>query len=351
MGARMDPAVEAALMAMPPLQFADPAAQRLAFAEQAKQMPKPPPDERTMTEKLVVPRGEPQGVPVRVFRPRDATGSLPVVVWIHGGAYVVGSASQDDLLCSDLAVRTGTVVVSVDYRLAPEHPYPAALDDCYAATCWAAAGGVESTDPSRLAIAGASAGAGLAAAVALYARDHGGPLIVFQLLLYPYLDDRRDTPSHRTGHAAPLFTAVDAEHGWRHYLRGLTDGNGIPPYASPARAAALDGLPPAYVLAAGMDCLRDEAVNYAMAMAQAGVAVELHLVPAVPHGFDAVAPDAAVSRRVIAEYASALRRGVDGPGPGPGLPLRPGKRPRRNEDRGTENDTADATAWRGGHGV
>ena len=312
----MDPEVEAALGVLPPLQFADPAAQRLAFAEQAKQMPPPPPDERTTMEKLQVPRGEPGDVRVRVFRPKDAPGSLPVVVWIHGGAYVVGSASQDDLLCSDLAVRTGTVVVSVDYRLAPEHPYPAALEDCYAAACWAAAGGVAGTDPARLAIAGASAGAGLAAAVALYARDRGGPPIVYQLLLYPYLDDRRDTPSHRADRDAPLFTTTDAEHGWQHYLRDLTDADRVPAYAAPARAATLAGLPPAYVLAAGMDCLCDEAVNYAMAMAQAGVAVELHLVPAVPHGFDAVAPDAAVSQRVIAEYAAALRRGLGEPGPG-----------------------------------
>lgn len=313
MSARMDPEVEAALAGLPPLQFADPVAQRRAFAEWAKQMPQPPPDERTTVEKLEVPRGELGGVPVRVFRPRDAPGSLPVVVWIHGGAYVVGSASQDDLLCSDLAVRTGTVVVSVEYRLAPEHPYPGALDDCYAAACWAAAGGVRGTDPARLAIAGASAGAGLAAAVALYARDHGGPPIAFQLLLYPYLDDQRGTPSHRTGGDAPLFTAADAEHGWRHYLCGLTDGDRVPPYAAPARAVTLAGLPPAYVLAAGMDCLRDEAVNYATAMAQADVAVELHLVPAVPHGFDAVAPGATVSRRVIAEYAAALHRGLSGP--------------------------------------
>jgi acetyl esterase/lipase len=312
----MDPEVEAALTALPPLQFADPAAQRLTFAEWAMEMPPPPPDERTTMEKLELPRGKPGGVPVRVFRPRDAPGWLPVVVWIHGGAYVVGSASQDDLLCSDLAVRTGTVVVSVDYRLAPEHPYPDALNDCFAATRWAAAGGVQGTDPARLAIAGASAGAGLAAAVALYARDHGGPPIAFQLLLYPYLDDRRDTPSHRAGGDAPLFTTADAEHGWRHYLRGLAGGASVPPYAAPARAVTLTGLPPAYVLAAGMDCLRDEAVNYAMAMARDGVAVELHLVPAVPHGFDAVAPGAAVSRRVISEYAAALRRSLGEPGQG-----------------------------------
>jgi len=313
MSAPMDSEVEAALAALPPLQFADPAAQRRAFADWAKQMPAPKPDDRITMTKLEVPRGEGKGVPVRVFRPRDAPGSLPVVVWIHGGAYVVGSASQDDLLCGDLAVRTGTVVASVDYRLAPEHPYPAALDDCYAATCWAAAGGIPDSDPARLAIAGASAGAGLAAAVALCARDRGGPPIAFQLLLYPYLDDRRDTPSHRAGRDAPLFTTTDAEHGWRHYLRGLTNGERIPPYAAPARAVALAGLPPAYVLAAGMDCLRDEAVNYAMAMARGGVEVELHLVPAVPHGFDAVAPSAAVSQRVIAEYAAALRHGLGEP--------------------------------------
>jgi acetyl esterase/lipase len=311
----MDPEVEAALAGLPPLQFADPAGQRRAFAEWAKRMPAPQPDDRTTMEKLQVPRGKPGRVPVRVFRPREASGPLPIVVWIHGGAYVVGSASQDDLLCSDLAVRVGAVVASVDYRLAPEEPYPAALDDCYAVTCWTAAGGVEGADPTRLAIAGASAGAGLAAAVALYARDHGGPPIAFQLLLYPYLDDRRNTPSHLAGADAPLFTSTDAEHGWRHYLRGLTDGEKVPPYAAAARAVGQAGLPPAYVLVAGMDCLRDEAVNYAMAMASAGVAVELHLVPAVPHGFDAVAPVAAVSRRAIAEYAAALRRGLGEPDP------------------------------------
>jgi acetyl esterase len=313
MNAPMDPEVAAALADLPPLQFADPAAQRRAFAELAKQAPKPPPDDRTTMEKLEVPRSTLGTVPVRVFRPHAASGSLPIVVWIHGGAYVVGSASQDDLLCSDLAVRTGAVVVSVDYRLAPEEPYPAALDDCYAVVCWAAAGGLRSGDAARLAVAGASAGAGLAAAVALYARDLGGPLIVFQLLLYPYLNDRRDTPSHQAGRDAPLFTAADAEDGWRHYLRGLPGGDPVPPYAAPARAAALAALPPAYVLAAGMDCLRDEAVDYAMAMARAGVAVELHLEPAVPHGFDALAPAAAVSQRVIAEYAAALHRGLSGP--------------------------------------
>jgi acetyl esterase/lipase len=317
----MDPEVEAALKALPPLQFADPAAQRAAFAEWAKQMPPPPRDERTAMQKLEVPRGEAGSVPVRVFRPREAPGPLPVVVWIHGGAYVVGSASQDDLLCSDLAVRTGAIVASVDYRLAPENPYPAPLEDCYAVTRWAASGGISDSEPARLAVAGASAGAGLAAAVALYARDHAGPPIAFQLLLYPYLDDRRATPSHRAGGDAPLFTAADAEHGWRHYLRGLADGGPVPPYASPARAVDLAGLPPAYVLAAGMDCLRDEAVDYAMAMTRAGVAVELHLVPAVPHGFDAVAPDAAVSQRAIEEYAAALRRGLYEPDQGPWHPV------------------------------
>jgi acetyl esterase len=313
MSAPMDPEVEAALAGLPPLQFADPAAQRRAFAEWAKQMPPPLPDDRATMEKLKVPRDKLGSVPVRLFRPREASGPLPIVVWIHGGAYVVGSASQDDLLCSDLAVRTGTVVASVDYRLAPEDPYPAALDDCYAVARWAAAGGLQDSDTARLAVAGASAGAGLAAAIALYARDQGGPPIVFQLLLYPYLNDRRDTPSHRVGRGAPLFTSIDAGHGWRHYLRGLTGGGAVPPYAAPSRAANLAGLPPAYVLAAGMDCLRDEAVDYAMAMARAGVSVELHLVPAVPHGFDAVAPGAAVSRRVIAEYAAALHRGLGRP--------------------------------------
>lgn len=326
MSTPMDPQVEAALKALPPLQFADPAAQRATFAEWAKQMPQPPPDDRTAMVKLEANHDGARSVPVRVFRPREAPGPLPIVVWCHGGAYVVGSASQDDLLCSDLAVRTCAIVVSVDYRLAPEDPYPAALEDCYAVACWAAAGGITVSNRARLAVAGASAGAGLAAAVALYARDHGGPPIVFQLLLYPYLDDRRATPSHLAAGDAPLFTTADAEHGWQHYLRGLTDSASVPPYAAPARAIDLAGLPPAYVLAAGMDCLRDEAVDYAMAMARAGVAAELHVVPAVPHGFDAVAPDAAVSQRTIAEYAAALRRGLRDPDQGSWRPAPPSPR-------------------------
>jgi acetyl esterase len=302
----MDRDVAAALQYLPPLQFADPAAQRRTFAELAATLPPPPVDERVTREKASVERADGSSITLRIFRPRNAEGTLPVLMWFHGGAYCVGSAAQDNQLCSDLAVRIHACVVSVDYRLAPEYPYPAALDDCYAATCWVASGGLSNVDGSRLAVGGASAGAGLAAAAAVLSRDRAGPPLAYQLLNQPFIDDRMQTASMRAGETAPVFNTQDAAHSWQHYLG--SDRSEVPPYAAPARATDLTGLPPAFVVAAGLDCLRDEAVDYAMAMARAGVPVELYLVPGVPHGFDGIAPESPVALRTIELYSAAVRR-------------------------------------------
>ncbi|GGM58845.1 alpha/beta hydrolase [Dactylosporangium sucinum] len=246
------------------------------------------------------------GPGVRVHRPADAGGALPVVVWCHAGGFCIGSAADDDRLCARLATGADAIVVAVDYRLAPEHPYPAALDDGYTVLTWLASGGLPGADPARIAVAGASAGGGLAAGLALLARDSGGPALAFQLLTQPVLDDRLGTASMRAGAGAAVFSRADAETCWAHYLRGLR-GAPVPVYAAPLRATDLAGVAPAYVLAAGLDCLRDEAIAYALAMQRDGVPVELHVVPGVPHGFGAVAPKARVSRAAVAEYVSVLR--------------------------------------------
>jgi acetyl esterase/lipase len=239
------------------------------------------------------------GVPVRVYRPRRA-GRLPVLVYFHGGGYVVGSVDNEDPRCQIFAAEAGVEVVSVDYRLAPEHPFPAGFDDGYAVV------EAMAERAPRLAVGGGSAGGGMAAAVALRARDEGGPPIAFQLLVYPMLDDRMDTPSARTYVDPPLLNRADVAQMWEYYL-GVDRGE-VSPYAAPARAADLSGLPPAYVLAAEADPFRDEDIAYAHRLILAGVPAELHHLPGTYHGFDGFA--AAVSRRAFAAQVDAVRRAL-----------------------------------------
>jgi acetyl esterase/lipase len=243
---------------------------------------------------------------VRVYRPVVAPQSpAPTVLWIHGGAFSMGTLESSDAVCQQLAVEGGAAVVNLDYRLAPEHPYPAALDDCWAALEWVA----EHLDElggagSALVVAGSSAGGALAAAVALRARDTGRPRLAAQVLVQPVLDHRRATHSARTVTQSPVFTATSNTVMWQNYLGGATPDA----YASPALADDLAGLPTAYVTAAAHDPLRDEAVDYASRLLQAGVDVELHVYPGAFHGFDTLVPTAAVSRRAMADLVAAVVR-------------------------------------------
>jgi acetyl esterase/lipase len=251
-------------------------------------------------------------VPVRVYRPQGgAAGALvPGVVMIHGGGFVIGSVEVEHAGAAQMAISTGAVVVSVDYRLAPEHPYPAALHDCYAALTHlhreADALGV---DRGRVALAGTSAGGGLAAATALLARDRGGPAVCFQLLHIPELDDRLQTGSMQAFVDSPLWNRPLAVQSWQAYLGPLYGSADVPAYAAPARAADLSGLPPAYVSTAENDPLRDEGITYAQRMLQAGVSVELHQFPGTFHG-SAVVTTAAVSRRAQRESTVVLRQAL-----------------------------------------
>ncbi|MCU1374377.1 MAG: Esterase [Actinomycetia bacterium] len=227
-------------------------------------------------------------VRVLVYRRADATGTLPLVLTIHGGAFVLLRADSFPATDAGWALRHGALVVSVDYRLAPEHPFPAAADDCYAALCWAVA--ELDVDLDRVVVTGASAGGALAAAVTLMARDRGGPRISFQALHIPVLDDRLQTASQRQMAETLGFNSTAAEGMWLHYLGEDADRATTSPYAAPARATTLAGLPPAFIQVNGLDPLRDEGIEYAQRLLADGVPVELYCGPGLYHGAEALDP-------------------------------------------------------------
>lgn len=242
-------------------------------------------------------------VPVRIYRPRQAQGA---VIWLHGGGWTVGTLDTEHAWASRVAAHSGAVVISVAYRLAPEHPFPAALDDVYAVLTWTAEHAAElGVDPERVAVAGHSAGGNLAAAVCLRARDEQGPAIRFQLLNEPALDDRQESWSARSFTDTPWATRDKVAVNWRQYL-GTTPAT---PYAAPARATDLSGLPPAYVAAAEFCPNRDENIEYALRLLRAGVSVDLRQWAGTFHGSQAIL-SAEVSQRQIAEVGAALRRAL-----------------------------------------
>ena len=274
----------------------------------------PPPDRDDVTkEDLRVPGPKnASDVLVRVYRPKAPAGApRPGVFEIHGGGFLMGDIAMMDPWCQRVAAEIDAVVVSVEYRLAPEHPFPAGVEDCYAALVWTATEAKRlGIDPDRIAIAGQSAGGGLAAATALLARDRGGPNLCFQLLEIPELDDRLDTPSMLAFTDTPLWNRPNAVWSWKHYLGPDHEGE-VSPYAAPARAQNLAGLPPAYISTMEFDPLRDEGILYGLRLLQAGVSVELHSYPGTFHG-SALLPSAEVSRRNMDEVFGVLKRRLHG---------------------------------------
>jgi acetyl esterase/lipase len=308
----IDPELAAFVEAMPVFDLNDPVAARAGFEAMLAEMARDLPQAALLDiDDRLVPgwEGEPE-VKVRVYRPKGAGAPVPGVLMIHGGGFIVGSVETEHIGAAMTAADLGVVVVSVDYRLAPEHAYPAAVHDCYAALRYlhseAAALGV---DPGRVAVMGASAGGGLAAGTALLARDQGGPDLCFQLLHIPELDDRLETPSMQAFVDTPVWNRPLAAQSWQAYLGELAGSSEVPVYAAPARATDLRGLPPAYVSTAENDPLRDEGIAYALALLRAGVSVELHQFPGTFHG-SALVMTAAVSRRAQQESALVLRRAL-----------------------------------------
>jgi len=310
----IDPELAAVLDMLPKMDLVDPVAARRAFEEILVAIRIDIPGVETLDiEDRTVPgwEGDPD-VPVRVYRPvgASATARVPGILMIHGGGFVIGSVEAEHAGAALTAIGTGAVVVSVDYRLAPEHPYPAGLHDCYVALRYLhAEADALGVDPERVALIGASAGGGLAAATALLARDRGGPAVCFQLLQIPELDDRLQTPSMQTFVDSPMWNRPLAVQSWQAYLGPLYGSDDVPAYAAPARAEDLSGLPPAYISTAENDPLRDEGITYAQRLLQAGVSVELHQFPGTFHG-SALVTAAAVSKRAQRESALVLRQAL-----------------------------------------
>ena len=261
-------------------------------------------------EDLAIPRPRSdEPLRVRLYRPPELSEPAAVLVWVHGGGMIGGSLDADDRHCVRYALEVGCVVVSVDYRLAPEHPFPAAIDDVCATVDWLVADAARlRVDPGRIAVGGSSAGGGLAAGAAIALRDAGGPPLRFQLLVRPMLDNRAVTHSSREFSGTPGWNRELNAIGWAAYL-GAAQGTDLPPTASPGRATAADlrGLPPAMIQVGELEVFRDEAIAYAAGLLAAGVPAELHVYPGAYHGWDTIAPDAAISRRSIAERMDALR--------------------------------------------
>jgi len=247
-----------------------------------------------------------EGVYLRVYKPVNSSEVLPALLWIHGGGYLGGFIKKDEGLCIRFVKEARCVVVSVEYRLAPEYKYPVALEDCYSALKWMHDNAEElGADKDRIAIAGNSAGGGLTAALSLLARDRGGPEVMFQMPLYPMIDDRCDTPSCIEIQDSKSWFGECNKLAWSLYLGDLED---VPQYAAPARAEDYAGLPPTYTIIGDLDPFRDETIEYVARLSRAGVPVEFHLYPGCFHGFDVSVLRTGIGDRALDGFVDALVR-------------------------------------------
>ena len=267
-----------------------------------------PPNPNVTHEDRAVPG--PEGAPditVRIYRPVNASGTLPGIYFIHGGGMILGSVEGEHAVAEQVCEQVGAVVVSVEYRLAPEHPHPAQSEDCYAGLVWMANNAAElGFDPDRLAVYGGSAGGGLTIAMVLLARDRSFPAIKFQMPIYPMIDDTNETASSNEVTDIGVWDRAGNIEAWQWYL-----GDGKPDqYAAPTRAEDLSGLPPAFIDVGTVDMFRDEDIAFAMRLMQAGVPTELHVNPGAYHASEVLAPQAELSRRIWDRRFAALRRAL-----------------------------------------
>ena len=277
--------------------------------QQQAQVPTPP--DIDVTEYSVPgPQGAPE-VPVIVSIPKKAQRPMPALLWIHGGGYVLGSAKADQPQAMKIASQVGCAVVSVEYRLAPETPFPGPVEDCYAALKWLSAQADKlDVDVNRIAIGGASAGGGLTAGLGLLARDRGEIPLVFELLIYPMLDDRTVSASEPHPYTGEFIWTADANRfGWESLLGQEPGSPGVSPYAAAARAESVDGLPATYLCVGSLDLFLEEDMEYARRLIRAGVPTELHVYPAAYHGFN-MAVEAQVTQAFERDYMNALRRAL-----------------------------------------
>ncbi|MFC1841282.1 alpha/beta hydrolase [Thermodesulfobacteriota bacterium] len=308
---RIDPELAPSLEMMPDdgaFDFSDlPAAREMSekmFAEMAALMP---PVNGVDTEDVSIPG--PDGAPdvtLRVYTPMNASGIMPGLLWIHGGGYILGNLDADDNSVKRMCINTGCVIVSTNYRLAPENPFPAPVEDCYASLKWMVENaGSFNIDRSRIAVGGGSAGGGLAAGLVILTRDRGEIELAFQLLIYPMIDNRNITPSSYAINDPRTWDREKNIFAWNAYLGGASEDDEVSPYAAAARAKDLSGLPPAYIAVGELDLFLDEDIEYARMLIQAGVSTELHVYPGATHGFDAMI-NAAVTIRFMEERDRAI---------------------------------------------
>jgi acetyl esterase/lipase len=282
-------------------------ARREALAQVLAAMEVPPNPNVTSEDRTVPgPEGAPD-ISVRIYRPVNAAGTLPGIYFIHGGGMCLGNVDGEDAVATMVCDQVGAVVVSVEYRLAPEHPHPAPVEDCYAGLVWMARNAAElGIDPDRIAIDGGSAGGGLTIATSLLARDRGFPAIRFQMPIYPMIDDRHETASSHEITDVGIWDREANIEAWNWYL-----GDGKPDqYAAPARAEDLSGLPPTYIDVGTMDLFRDEDILFAMRLMQAGVPTELHVHPGAYHAAEVFAVDTPLAQQIWARRFDALRRAL-----------------------------------------
>jgi acetyl esterase/lipase len=279
-----------------------------AMVAGAKEQAASIPGVETADLKVPGPKGAP-AVAVRLYRPKDAGSALPVVVWMHPGGWVLGSIELEDIMAREVAKNVGCAVVSVEYRLAPEHPYPAPLEDCYAVLKWVASDGKKhGIDARRIAVGGSSAGANLAAGVALLARDRGEVSLSFQMLIYPALNDRNIAQVGPNVAENLFWSRENMLMSWQAYLENRQATADVPIYAAPTRARDLSRLPPAFIAVGGLDMFLEECLDYAARLTVAGVNTEVHVYPGAFHAFDAFAPLARVAQRFVADRNAALAR-------------------------------------------
>ncbi|HET6501506.1 MAG TPA: alpha/beta hydrolase [Amycolatopsis sp.] len=315
MGHLLDPELVAVAAVLPKMDLSDLVSTREAARLVALRRPVYEPRIPLSVREVTVPHGA-ADVPVRVYAPAEHSGPLPGLLYLHGGGFVMGDLSTVDFRARMLADRAGVVVIAVDFRLAPEHPYPAPLEDTYAVLEWAAAKGEEyGIDPERLGVLGESTGGNLAAALALMTRDRQGPRLIAQFLDAPTVDDRLDTPSMTTMPDTPMWQSVNSPLSWRYYLRGTAEPGSaeVPAYAAPARAEVKDlsGLPPAFVTAYQIDPTRDEVLDFARRLVQAGVPTEIHHYGEAFH-LAHIIPGTAIGARMITDRVEAIRRMLRG---------------------------------------
>ena len=306
-----DPAVEAVASQFPGFEVSDVQATRavqkmLAAAAEERGIVRPADDRIEEIERTIPGRDGDPDVRIRIYKHKDCNELRPGFVNFHGGGFVMGDLESEHARCLKIAAEGGAVSVGIDYRLAPENPFPSGVNDCYAGLKWVAENARElNIDPDRIAVGGGSAGGNLSAAVALMARDRGWPKIAFQMLIYPVIDDRCETPSMVNGDDLYVWNYPNSLDMWNHYIG--KDRSDVSPYAAPARAQELSGLPPAYVMTCEHDPLRDEAIIYAMRLMEAGVPVELHNYPGTVHAFDFMT-DSEISTRAVNESVEAFKR-------------------------------------------